>query len=163
MNWAHLHLLLNHIPVLGTIFGLAVLAYALFRRNDDLKRLALGTFVLVSLLALPVYFTGEPAEHVVEHAAAVSESFVKAHEAAALLSLIGVELLGLSALVGLYVSRGGGPLSAKIARTVLLVSLVTSGLMARTANLGGQIRHAEIRAGAPPPPSAAEEAHDERR
>jgi len=26
MNWAHVHLLLNHVPVLGTIFGVVLLA-----------------------------------------------------------------------------------------------------------------------------------------
>ncbi|HEU5261192.1 MAG TPA: hypothetical protein VFU41_07185 [Gemmatimonadales bacterium] len=161
MNWAHIHLLLNHVPVLGTIFGLALLAYAVFKRNDDLKRLALGMFVVVGLLALPVYFTGEPAEETVEHVVGDSKSFVKAHEAAALVSLIGVELLGLIALVGLYLSRGGRPLSAKITRATLVVSLVAAGLMARTANLGGQIRHAEIRAEAPFP--AAEQGHDDGR
>ncbi len=161
MNWAHVHLLLNHVPVLGTIFGLALLAYALFKRNDDLKRLALGVFVTVGLLALPVYFTGEPAEEAVEHVVGVSKSFVKAHEAAALVSLIGVELLGLIALVGLYLSRGGRRLSAKITRATVVVSLVTAGLMARTANLGAQIRHPEIRAEAPVP--GAEPGGDEGR
>lgn len=53
MNWAHVHLLLNHVPVLGTIFGLALLGYALMRRNDGLTRVALGVFVVVALLALP--------------------------------------------------------------------------------------------------------------
>lgn len=152
MNWAHVHLLLNHVPVLGTIFGLALLGYALAWRNDGLTRVALGVFVVVALLALPAYLSGEPAEEVMERAAAVSKPAIEAHEKAALAALIGVELLGLIALGGLYVSRGGRALSAKVARAALVVSLVTAGLMARTANLGGQIRHAEIRAGVELPP-----------
>ena len=147
MNWAHLHLLLNHVPVLGTIFGLALLAWAVTRRNEVEQRVALGVFLAVALLALPAYFTGEPAEEVVENIAGVSKSVIHAHQNAALLSLIGVELLGLVALIGLYAARGSQALSAKVARTVLLLSLVTAGLMARTAMLGGQIRHLEIQAG----------------
>lgn len=147
MNWAHLHLLLNHIPVLGTAFALALLAWGVVRRNESLQRTALGACVIVALLALPVYFTGEPAEGMVKNAVGVSDQAIDAHEEAALVSLIGVKLLGVIALGGLYVSRGKRSLSAKVTRTALLVSLATAALMARTANLGGQIRHVEIRAG----------------
>ena len=28
MDWTHIHLLLNHVPVLGVIFGFLLLAYA---------------------------------------------------------------------------------------------------------------------------------------
>jgi hypothetical protein len=43
--------------------------------------------------------------------------------------------------------------SRTLTGAALVVSLATAGLMARTANLGGQIRHPEIRAGAPLPAS----------
>ena len=151
MNWAHGHLILNHVPVLGTVFGLALLAWAMLRRSDAVQRVALGTFVVIAMLALPVYFTGEPAEGVVEHAAGVSEAAIEAHEGAALVALIGVELLGLIGLGGLYLSRRGRTPSAAAPRAALLVSIVVAGLMAWTANLGGQIRHVETRAGAQVP------------
>jgi hypothetical protein len=35
MNAAHAHLLLNHIPIFGTLSGLLPLLYALVRGNDD--------------------------------------------------------------------------------------------------------------------------------
>ncbi len=148
MNWAHVHLILNHVPVLGTVFGLTLLGWAILRRNDAVQRVALATFVAVALLALPVYLTGEPAEAVVEHAAGVSESVIEAHEEAAVVALIGVELLGLIAAGGLYLSRRGRAPSVAAPRTALLLSIVVAGLMAWTANLGGQIRHVETRAGA---------------
>jgi uncharacterized membrane protein len=160
MNWAHIHLLLNHIPVLGTVFGLALLGYALARRNDALKKAALDAFVAVALLALPAYFTGEPAEEVVESAAGISKGAIDAHEDAALISLIGVEVLGVVALIGLVVASRGRPVAAKTTGAVLVVSLAAAGLMAWTANLGGQIHHEEIRAGAPPPVAEHESGED---
>jgi asparagine N-glycosylation enzyme membrane subunit Stt3 len=60
MNWAHIHLSLNHLPVVGTFFGVLLLLLALLRKSEELKRVSLGVFVLTALLALPVYFTGEP-------------------------------------------------------------------------------------------------------
>lgn len=161
MNLAHVHLLLNHVPVLGTVFGLALLVYALWKRDDRLQRVAFGTFVVVALLALPAYFTGEPAEEAVAGAPGVTEQVVDVHEEAALVSLIGVELLGVIALGGLLVARGGRPLAAGVTRVALLVALATAGLSARTANLGGQIRHPEIRAGAQPAPAAEGEGEGE--
>ena len=148
MNWAHLHLLSNHVPVLGTLFALGLLAWGVLRRNDAVKRAALGTFVVVALLALPAYFTGEPAEGVVEHAAGVAETSIEAHESAAVASLIGAELVGLAALVALYRARGGRASSPSLTRLVLVMATVTTGLMAWTANLGGAIRHPEIRSAA---------------
>jgi uncharacterized membrane protein len=159
MNWAHLHLLLNHVPVLGTIFGLALLGYGIANRSDALQKAAFGVFVAAALLALPVYFTGEPAEQVVEHAAGVSTGAIDAHEDSAMISVIAIALLGAVALGGLWVARRGRPLSAKVTGAVVVVALATAVLMARTANLGGQIHHPEIRAGAQGP--ATEQAEDE--
>ena len=148
MNWAHLHLLSNHLPVVGTVFGVGLLGWAVLRRNDTVQRVALGTFVVVALLALPAYFTGEPAEGVVEHAAGVGQASIGAHETAALAALIGVELVGFGALIALFRAGGGRSLSVLATRAVLVMAIVTAGLLAWTANLGGRIRHAEIRPGA---------------
>ncbi len=158
MNWAHLHLLLNHIPVLGTVFGLVLLAYAIVHRNDALKKAALGAFVGIALLALPVYFTGEPAEEIVESATGISKTAIEAHEESALVSLVGVELLGIIAAIGLVAARGR-PVSAAVGGATLVVSLATAALMARTANLGGQVHHEEIRPGAPTPGAEHEVEH----
>jgi hypothetical protein len=113
MNWAHIHLALNHIPVLGTMFGLSLLGYAMLRRNDVLKKAACNLFVAVALLALPVYFTGEPAEEIVERAAGISRANIEAHEQSALISLVGVELLGVVGLIGLVAAARGRPVPTK--------------------------------------------------
>jgi uncharacterized membrane protein len=148
MNWAHLHLLSNHLPVVGTLFGWGLLGWAVLRHNDAVQRVALGVFVVVALLALPAYFTGEPAEGLVEHVAGVGEASIETHETMALVALIGVELVGLLALIALYRAGGGRSLATSATRAVLVMATVTAGLLAWTANLGGRIRHSEIRSGA---------------
>jgi hypothetical protein len=55
-------------------------------------------------------------------------------------------ILGVAAAVGLVRSRGGRSAPRRYATAVLLLALLASGVLARTANLGGQIRHSEIRA-----------------
>jgi len=146
MNLPHLHLMLNHVPVLGTVFGLALLAWGSWRQNVSLQRAALVTFIVSALIAIPVYFTGEPAEDAVERLAGVTENAIESHEAAALISLIAVELLGVIGLAGLLLARSRFNPTI-VMRSALAVALVTAGLMAWTANLGGRIRHSELQAG----------------
>ena len=144
MNWAHLHLLLNHIPVLGTLFGLALLVWGAFRHNDSIQRAALGAFLIVALVAIPVFLTGEPSEQAVEQLAGTAEGAIETHQDAAVLSLIAVEALGLIGLVGLVIRRTR--FTRLVTPAALVFAIITAGLMARTANLGGRIRHSELRA-----------------
>ena len=55
MTAAHVHLLLNHIPILGSIFGLLLLCYGMLRKSDEIKKTSLGIFVITALLTIPVY------------------------------------------------------------------------------------------------------------
>ena len=61
MSGAHLHLILNHTPVVGSVFALLLLACAFFWQSDPLKRAGLAAAVIVALLTIPTYLTGEPA------------------------------------------------------------------------------------------------------
>ena len=105
MNWAYVHLILNHVPVLGTLFGLLLLAWGILRRNDSLQRAALLTFTLVALVAIPAYLTGKPAEEAVEHLTGTAGSAIEPHEDAALVSFLAMEVLGALALGALHVHR----------------------------------------------------------
>lgn len=160
MNLTHLHLAINHVPVLGTIFGLALLSFAIRRRSDELKKTALGVFVIAALFAVPVYFTGEPAEDGVDALPGVSESIIERHEEAASIAFTSVLVLGGAALTMLILLRGGKTVPALISFPMLAGALVVSGLMAWTANLGGQVRHTEIRPGAIPPAMENRTNHD---
>ncbi len=53
-------------------------------------------------------------------------------------------LLGLVAAAGLFAARGGRALPKWAVITSLGLALATFLLMARTPNLGGQLRHPEI-------------------
>jgi len=48
MSAVHLHLLLDHLPVVGTVLAILLLAYALLRRSPELTRVSLGIFVHLS-------------------------------------------------------------------------------------------------------------------
>lgn len=147
MSGVHLHLLLNHVPVIGTFIALLLLLVAFVRKSEELKKVTLGFFILIALVTIPVYLTGEPAEEVIENIPGISEGMIEQHENAALFSLIAVEVAGFIALMGVLVFRRQKRLGNLLAMMTLGLSLVTGGLMAWTANLGGQIRHTEISSG----------------
>lgn len=107
MTLTHLHLMLNHVPVLGTAFGLGLLAFGIWRQSDELKKAALGFFVIAALIAIPAYLTGEPAEEVVESLPGVSDTIIEQHEQAAVIAFTGIVALGVVALAGLFFLRRG--------------------------------------------------------
>ncbi|MHB1081326.1 MAG: hypothetical protein ACYC67_18155 [Prosthecobacter sp.] len=148
MTLTHLHLALNHAPVIGTAFGLGLLAFGIWRKSTELKKAALGVFVLAALVAVPVYLTGEPAEDGVEGLPGVSETIIEQHEEAAGVAFASSGVLGVIALIGLLALRQGKAVPAWFAGLMVVASLTVSSLMAWTANMGGQVRHTEIRPGA---------------
>ncbi len=147
MNWAHVHLILNHFPVVTAIVALPLLLAALLRRSAGLRSVALGVFVAAAVLAVPAYFTGEPAEEKVGHLPGVSEKDIDRHEEAAEIAALVVGAQGVVALAALFLLRRRPGLPGPIAVTLLALSIAGAVLMARTANLGGMIRHSEIRSG----------------
>jgi uncharacterized membrane protein len=148
MNTAHIHLLLNHIPLIGATVGFLLLAGGMLKKSADLKKASLWIFVVAALITIPVYLTGEPAEKIVEHLPGVSEPIIEQHESAALLSLVAFAVLGVASLASLFLSRRTAEVSKALVTVVLVLAVVALGLMARAANLGGQVRHTEIRSGA---------------
>jgi uncharacterized membrane protein len=148
MSTVHIHLLLNHIPLIGAVVAILLLAAGFVRNSAELKKTSLWIFVIAALITIPVYLTGEPAEEAVGHLPGVAESIVEQHERAALFSLIAIEVLGVVSLAGLFASRRSADVSKLFVVVALGVSIITGSLMAWAANLGGQIRHTEIRSGA---------------
>jgi hypothetical protein len=103
--------------------------------------------VLCALVAIPVFLTGEPAEETVEKIAGVGESFIEEHEDAAKFAFWTMIITGIAGAAGLFLNLTGNRLSRMAGWLVLVLGVASAGLMLRTANLGGQIRHSEIRAG----------------
>jgi uncharacterized membrane protein len=145
MNTAHLHLLFNHVPILGSIFGLILLAWGWLRRNQSAARIGLITLVVVAAFAVPAYFTGRGAEEIVEHAPGVSEAAIEPHEEAAQLASYALWVVGLISVWMLWRASRSGILSRWNTGTALLLAVVVCGLMTWTSFLGGLIRHSEIR------------------
>ena len=146
MNLAHLHLLLNHFPIIGTIVALGLFIVSFIGKNDDLKRSSLIIFAAIALLTLPAFFSGIGAQRAVRKDPLVSTAIIDRHEGAAMLALFFMLITGALALIELWKRRRivtEKPWSGNLL-AILLFSLITTGLMARVGTTGGDIRHPEI-------------------
>ena len=144
LNWAHIHLILNHIPLIGVGFTILLFIIALIRNSKELINVSLIFTIIVALWAIPAYLTGEPAEEIVEELPGISENLIKQHEEMAEKAFIFLEVVGALALVTLIVKRYSQKLAAWLMSVTLLGLIAGVGMIAWTANLGGRINHPEI-------------------
>ncbi len=143
---AHLHLVLNHIPVLGTlIFAPLILIWGLVRHSRDITMTGLSLAVVLAVTAVPIYLTGEPAEKQIENAPWFQESRVETHEERAEAGLVAVLATGAISLLALWRARRAQALGPLLTKLVLAGLLVSAVLFAFAALSGGEIRHEEIR------------------
>ena len=79
VNVPHLHLLMNHVPTVGTLIGLGLFLLSFVRRSDQLRHASLEVFFFIALAALPAYVTGLAAQQVITGRPEVSVAAIVAH------------------------------------------------------------------------------------
>lgn len=144
MNGAHIHLLLNHVPILGSVFALCFLIYGVFFRNPTLTRSALVTIVVVAVISIPAFLSGEEAEHVVDAIIGINKEAMETHEEQSEIAFWTLLMNGAIALGTLISSIKTNKLSYPLVWINLVLLFLVVLLMARTGWSGGEIRHSEI-------------------
>ena len=144
MNQTHLHLLITHLPIFGSILGGLVLAYGLWTKSNQTKIAAYILLIISSIGAGISYLTGEAAEEAVEKIQGVAKEMIEQHEDFSVFALIALIVLGVVSLIGLFLTLRKSSLIRTVALVTLFISLISFGLVAWTGYLGGQIRHTEI-------------------
>ncbi len=144
MNATYIHLLLNHFPIVGTLIGSGLLVWGLIKNQNNYKAVASFILVLMAIIAIPVYLTGEPAEESVEKLAGVSDSMIELHEDAAVLAIWLMMITGLAALLAIISNWQKRSFTKTAFVSVFILSVLSFASMARTGYYGGMIRHSEI-------------------
>lgn len=109
-----------------------------------IKILSAYIITVMSLIAVPVYLTGEPAEETVEHINGISENSIELHEEAAEFAIILMSITGALALISIIVSKLQPAIAHKTFFVLLVFSFFSFAAMARVGYLGGKIRHTEL-------------------
>ena len=143
-NLAHVHLLLNHVPTIGTTVALGLLIVAFVRRDEPLKLVGLEVLFAIALLTLPTYMTGVAAFPKLRNQPGISDQAIRLHQDVALYGFTWLEFAGFIGWVALWQARRRGRAATGMVATAMALTTVALVVMAQAANLGGNIRHPEI-------------------
>jgi hypothetical protein len=161
MNDAHLHLILNHFPIIGSIVGTLVLGIGFLLSIRLVRKTGIYILLGAALFAFPSNFTGEGAEEIVEELPGISHKIIHEHEELAegfLWIMIGLGILCLVSLILDYLKH-------KLAQTVSLLTLIVACIAvfygAQVGLSGGEIRHPEMKDTAVQSPAGIQETNQE--
>lgn len=145
MNDAHLHLIVNHFPIVGPILGLLVLMGGIFFKNVPIKNTAYFLFIIASVFAVFSMSTGEGAEEVVENIPGFSKQLVHEHEELAEKLAIILYLLGAVSVFGIISNIKNHPKAVFFSYAIVVIAIVAIFFGTKVGTSGGEIRHTEIR------------------
>jgi len=147
MNQAHIHLIVNHVPIMGSLFAAVLLGAGVLQKNLSLTRAGLVAVLAAGLLCLPAQLTGAGAAAIVQNMPRVSRALIQNHSEAAELGFWALEIAAAAALFSLLLLKNASPKAKLLTLLTLVLTFVSFGMLARAGSLGGQIRHTEIREG----------------
>ena len=144
MNDAHLHLLINHFPIVGTVFGFGTLLVGIILKNKSVQNTAYIIFIICMILAKASIFTGEKAEDIVENLG-ISKNLIHEHEEQAETYMKLMYALGVISIISLFANIKNHSKANLLAFLTLILAVVAVVLSKYVGTSGGQIRHTEIR------------------
>jgi uncharacterized membrane protein len=145
MNGAHLHLVVNHFPIIGSIFGLGILIAGILMKNNTVKNTSYFVFIVAAIFSAISMYTGEGAEHTVKDFPEIGRKIIHEHEEMAEKLAFVLYLLGLISIAGIYSNIKNHTKANLISYLALTVALVGVFLGKETGTTGGEVRHTEIR------------------
>jgi uncharacterized membrane protein len=148
MNDAHLHMVVNHFPIIGTIFGFGILVVGSILKNKTIRNVSYCLFVVAALFAAVSMATGDGAEEMVEDMPNIGRQIIHEHEEMAEKLALVLYLLGVVSIAGLFLNIKNNAKEKMISFIGLTIAAVAIFLAQQTGTTGGEIRHTEIRANA---------------
>lgn len=148
MNDAHLHMVVNHFPIIGIIFGFGILITGLFLKNKTLQNTSYVLFIVAAVFGALSMGTGEGAEELVEDMPDIGKHIIHEHEELAEKLAVLLYVLGALSIAGLYMNFINNKRSKLLSFLVLAIAAMGLFLVQKVGTSGGEIRHTEIRANA---------------
>ena len=154
MSSTHAHLLLNHFPTVGLVMTIGLFLAGIVARSDQVEtgepgrlhraRPDRSTHACTGNAAAETLCIGKVAEPCAD--SQISRPLIERHEGAAVLALTLIVTTAGFAWLGLWQHRRTQRIAPWNIVVIALTSSVAMGLVARAANIGGEIRHPEVRA-----------------
>lgn len=143
MNPAHLHLVVNHIPVFTTLIGTCILVWGMYKKSTAIRNIAFTLFIVGAVGAYVAVESGESAEEIVEELKIISNEKIHDHEEAAELALWFALATGVLSIMALAAEKLKLRFENSLHILILVSAFSTLGMLMYAANQGGKIRHPE--------------------
>jgi hypothetical protein len=146
-NAPELHLLVNHLSVFAAPIALGIFVAGWVIRDRSVENTGLAVFLFSAIGAFASDETGEAAAKFVKALPDFQRNLIHQHAEAADWAVVMCYAAGALALLLLWMSWTGRQRFVNAIKGVLtVVALLAIAALARTAHLGGLIRHSEVRA-----------------
>lgn len=165
MNAAHSHLIINHFPIIGLIFGIIILLIGILAKSSVTRRVGLLLFILASITAQISAATGEGAEEIVKQATeqqtismdcpdAIQATLENGEDVKTLIHIHeehAEDLMPLMwgifslALIALFLEFRKKSMALPASIIVLIIGVIAFYFAKEVGNSGGEISHPEIR------------------
>lgn len=144
MNAAHVHLMVNHLPLFAVLFGGGILALGLLRNDRTIKSIGLSFAIVAGVGAFVSVQSGERSEDLVEALSGTDTKALEVHEDAGKAAGWAAYLAALLALAALVVPTERETLKGRLEWATWAAFVVALVMIARAADIGGAIRHPEL-------------------
>ena len=144
MNWPHVHLIINHFPIILSVVAAGAAILGLIVRRRIIWIFAAICLTLAGAAVGPVFLSGKQAADVIEDLPHPPRKVIDAHEESAEVTLfvvLGAGVVGAIAWWQLARRAGTEEPRSWIRTAVTLAALAAAGATGYTALLGGMIYH----------------------
>lgn len=138
MTITYFHLLINHLPIIGSLLGGLVLAHGMGTKSIQTNIAAYYIFILSAVGAILAYLSGVSVNNSVDN---IQVDLISIHKKFAVYALVSLIIQGVVSLIILYVIYKKISYSSLLEKTIMLLCIISFVLVARTGYLGNLIRH----------------------
>lgn len=139
--------MVNHFPIIGTIFGFGILIAGIIFKNNTVKNVSYVVFIISAIFAAFSMYTGDGTDDMVKGMPNIGKQIIHEHEEMAEKLAIVLYILGVISLLGLYTNIKYHSKAKLVSFLALAIATVAVFLAQQTGTSGGEIRHTEIRTG----------------
>jgi dolichol kinase len=150
----YIHVVLNHLPIYGTILGAFALAISLLLRSRAAQITALILTTIAAVSSYPVFVTGQRAYKTIRSTSDdAGGDWLDEHMDRAEKTIGAFYFLAALAIASLIVPIKWPQSAVLLVALTLAMAILCSGIAAYIAQAGGRVRHPEFRPSESPTPS----------
>jgi uncharacterized membrane protein len=138
------HLVINHVPIVGTACTLVLLFIGLTFRNTFVQKIALWFLLVLTPVTIVTYLAGDRAGDLITDLSATSRQLLHMHSRLAGTALLAMVFVGGCSLVCLLFARFQNFFKL-CTRAIFAMTTICMAVFVLTGYLGGQLAYEEIR------------------